>query len=104
MPSVAAVSAGFETPTKELLQDLTQLSQAERLQRAEAARGGLVQTWKAKAQTEGKGRDYRGILPNECMADLPALMEARDGLQPLLRFLGHKQQKLPLLAFFGHFC
>ena len=67
--------SGFSAPTASMVAEVAAMSQQERLQRAEAARGFLVKTWRIKAKMEGKGRDFRGIISGDCMADIPALRE-----------------------------
>lgn len=67
--------SGFDKPDPSLAQQLADMSREEKLQRAEEARGYLVKVWRAKAATEKKGRDYRAIVPLECMNGMAALMK-----------------------------
>lgn len=77
----AATDIGFQAPTQSLVQELMVLTQGERLARAEQARGSLVEVWKKKAATDGKGRDFRGIISNDCMAGVQDLMQVRKGTE-----------------------
>lgn len=65
----------FSAPTASFVAEVSAMSQEERLQRAEAARGFLVKTWRSKAKMDGKGSDFRGIISGDCMAGIPALRE-----------------------------
>ena len=68
--------SGFSPPTESLVAEVAAMSQQERLQRAEAARGCLVKTWRDKFKIDGRGRDFRGIISGDCMADIPDLLQA----------------------------
>lgn len=57
------------------VQQVALLTQAERLQRAEQARGALVKTWREKAAPDRKGRDFRGIIAAECLSGVGDLMQ-----------------------------
>ena len=76
-----------------LVQEVALLTQEERLQRAEQARGALVKTWLEKASPDKKGRDFRGIIAKECLFGVDDLMQVgmffgffRDPLSVCLQF------------------
>lgn len=67
--------SGFDRPSPSLAQQLAEMSREEKLQRAEEARGYLVKVWRDKAAPDRKGRDYRAIVPLECMNGMAQLMK-----------------------------
>ena len=74
----AGGGAGFDAPTPQLLEDFAQMSQEECSRRAEAAR------WKAKAQQQKGGHDYRGVISSECVVGLPQLMRREMQVKSLM--------------------
>ena len=52
------------------------MTQQERLQRAEEARGALVKIWVEKAKCQGSGKDFRGVVCNDCLIGVGDLMKA----------------------------
>ena len=71
----ASSQQGFPVPKPELARDIAAMTLEERLQRAEAARGGLVKIWRDKAACDGKGKDFRSVISGDCMPEIPNLMK-----------------------------
>lgn len=79
--AVTPRDAGFSRPTQTMVQEVAALTQAERLRRAEQARGSLVKVWREKAAIDGKGKDFRGVISSDCMAGMEDLMKARKAMR-----------------------
>ena len=68
--------AGFNQPTSAFIQEVASLTQQDRLERAEAARGALVKRWRQQAACQGSGKDFRGLISGGCMVGIAELMQA----------------------------